>query len=253
MEVDFLCAALQGLVLGGGLAMALLCDLRVLDHQSSLSLGNLSRGMVPCMLLSCHLLLSLSSAMDLYLTDDACTPAHWQAHVGDTVMPSTQQARAEAWALLAAAQLTRLAGLRMPIGVTASARFVEEAVALQLSLRCEPALTSLPVLCLEKEKKDKKEKKETEREREAVPGREAKGKGSVTYAGFRAALAALALVFVNFMAASPPFRLVAKWTAVYKTLSLSLQLRRCSRTIGVGCADRPRFEPRDFMSIMAKL
>eukprot|EP00439_Symbiodinium_sp_Y106_P079420 s988_g18.t1 len=166
--MDFLCAALQGLVLGGGLAMALLCDLRVLDHQSSLSLGNLSRGMVPCMLLSCHLLLSFSSAMDLYLTDDACTPAHWQAHVGDAVMPSTQQARAEAWALLAAAQLTRLAGLRMPIGVTASARFVEEAVALQLSLRCEPALTgSLPVLpaparCL---KKEKKEKKETEQER----------------------------------------------------------------------------------------
>ena len=63
----------------------------------------------------------------------------------------------------------------------------------------------------------------------------------------------MALVFVNFAAASLPFWLVAKRTAVYKTLSLSLQLRRYSRTIGVGCADRPRFEPRDFLSIMSEL
>eukprot|EP00931_Biecheleriopsis_adriatica_P086778 TRINITY_DN61370_c0_g1_i1.p1 TRINITY_DN61370_c0_g1~~TRINITY_DN61370_c0_g1_i1.p1 ORF type:complete len:210 (-),score=25.76 TRINITY_DN61370_c0_g1_i1:765-1394(-) len=52
-------AALQGLVLGGGLAMALLADLRVLDCSATLSLGNLSRGMVPCMLLSSNLPMTL--------------------------------------------------------------------------------------------------------------------------------------------------------------------------------------------------
>ena len=53
-ELDVISAALQGIVLGGGLAMALLVDFRVVDSSASLSLGNLSRGMVPCMLLSSH-------------------------------------------------------------------------------------------------------------------------------------------------------------------------------------------------------
>ena len=130
--------ALQGLVLGGGLAMAMLADLRVLDANASVCFGNLSRGMVPCMLLSLHFALGLAEALDLYLTDDIMSAATWQQVTGDTLVDGVLEAKTEAFGALrrmrqsyVATQLTQLTFDNFQL------RFAREAQALQLSLRCE--------------------------------------------------------------------------------------------------------------------
>lgn len=130
--------ALQGLVLGGGLAMAMLADLRVLDANASVCFGNLSRGMVPCMLLSLHFALGLAEALDLYLTDDIASAATWQQVTGDTLVDGVLEAKTEAFGALrrmrqsyVATQLTQLTFDNFQL------RFAREAQALQLSLRCE--------------------------------------------------------------------------------------------------------------------
>lgn len=130
--------ALQGLVLGGGLAMAMLADLRVLDANASVCFGNLSRGMVPCMLLSLHFALGLAEALDLYLTDDIASAATWQQFTGDTLVDGVLEAKTEAFGALrrmrqsyVATQLTQLTFDNFQL------RFAREAQALQLSLRCE--------------------------------------------------------------------------------------------------------------------
>ena len=130
--------ALQGLVLGGGLAMAMLADLSVLDANASVCFGNLSRGMVPCMLLSLHFALGLAEALDLYLTDDIASAATWQQFTGDTLVDGVLEAKTEAFGALrrmrqsyVATQLTQLTFDNFQL------RFAREAQALQLSLRCE--------------------------------------------------------------------------------------------------------------------
>ena len=130
--------ALQGLVLGGGLAMAMLADLRVLDANASVCFGNLSRGMVPCMLLSLHFALGLAEALDFYLTDDIASAATWQQCTGDTLVEGVLEAKTEAFGALrrmrqsyVATQLTQLTFDNFQL------RFAREAQALQLSLRCE--------------------------------------------------------------------------------------------------------------------
>ena len=123
--------ALQGLILGGGLAMAMLADLRVLDIAATVSLGNLSRGMVPCMLLSWLLPASigLAEAMALYLTDDVISASTWQQQTGDSLVPDPKEAKSEAFELL------RRACPRLPSFRTDVLRFAREAAALQLGLR----------------------------------------------------------------------------------------------------------------------
>ena len=126
--------ALQGLVLGGGLAMALLADLRVLDGNASMCFGNLSRGMVPCMLLSLHFALSLADAMDLYLTDDILPAAMWHQLTGDSLVDGVTETKTEAFQQL---QRLRLSYVATQLTDNFQLRFAREAQALQLSLRCE--------------------------------------------------------------------------------------------------------------------
>ena len=85
--------------------------------------------------------LTLSDAMDLYLTDDACTPARWAALVPDPVAPSANEARVQAWEHLKHRALARAHLARVPAPF--AARFAEEAVALHLSLRCETSQRKL--------------------------------------------------------------------------------------------------------------
>eukprot|EP00438_Fugacium_kawagutii_P029644 Skav206952 [mRNA] locus=scaffold6419:44576:47632:- [translate_table: standard] len=127
--------ALQGLVLGGGLAMALLGDLRVIDANASVCFGNLSRGMVPCMLLSLHFAMALGEAMDLYLTDDVQSAATWQQVTGDCLVDGVQEAKAEAFRSLQRMPRSYLSHLT--VGDNFQLRFAREAAALQLSLKCE--------------------------------------------------------------------------------------------------------------------
>ena len=130
--------ALQGFVLGGGLAMAMLADLRVLDHAASVSLGNLSRGMVPCILLSLMLPLGLglAEALDIYLTDDIVSAASWhEKNPGDLVVDSIAEAKAEAFILQEKVRLS--SSLFSLASADYASRFARETAALQLSLRCE--------------------------------------------------------------------------------------------------------------------
>ena len=130
-EFSPISVALQGLILGGGLAMAMLADIRVLDIAATVSLGNLSRGMVPCMLLSWLLPASigLAEAMELYLTDDVISAAIWQQRSGDSLVPDPKDAKGEAFEAL------RRACPRIPSFRTDVIRFAREAAALQLGLR----------------------------------------------------------------------------------------------------------------------
>lgn len=128
-------ATLQGFVLGGGLAMAMLADLRVLDSGASVSLGNLSRGMVPCILLSLILPrgIGLAEAVDLYLTDNIVSAAVWLENSPCDILVDGV-AKAEAFVQ----ELERRKTQRPPVvDSTFSIRFACEAAALQLSLRCE--------------------------------------------------------------------------------------------------------------------
>lgn len=64
-------AALHGMVLGGGCGLAMNTDIRLADTNHTWSLGNLSRGMVPCMFMSKTLgtTMGLWHAMEMYLAD----------------------------------------------------------------------------------------------------------------------------------------------------------------------------------------
>ncbi|CAJ1339539.1 unnamed protein product [Effrenium voratum] len=138
-----LVAALHGFVLGGGLAMAMLAELRAIDRSASVCLGNLSRGMVPCMLLSLLLPgIGLLQAMDLYLTDDVLPAAAWQELSLDFVADGPHQAKAMALQLAR----RRACGQGQGLGRLGSdcERFSREAAALQLSLRCERPFAPSP-------------------------------------------------------------------------------------------------------------
>ena len=129
--------ALQGLVLGGGLAMAMLADLRVWDVNASVCFGNLSRGMVPCMFLSLMLPgLGVTEALDFYLTDDVLSAAAWLEKtngVSDVLVDGSGAAKCEAFAALRRASFAAPA----PSVADLPLRFATEAAALQLSLKCE--------------------------------------------------------------------------------------------------------------------
>ncbi|CAE8597528.1 unnamed protein product [Polarella glacialis] len=144
-----LACALQGLVLGGGLAIAMLADFRVVECGATLSLGNLSRGMVPCMLLTHTLptnLGNLSKALELYLSDDAL-PASSVLELlplSDAFAASPQDAKRAARVLLEslAAQLASVVGsIRTPVD---EQRFASEAVGLQLSLQTLSSVQTKP-------------------------------------------------------------------------------------------------------------
>jgi enoyl-CoA hydratase/carnithine racemase len=66
---------LHGSSVGGGAAQTLNTTFRAMEHRASVSFGNLSRGMVPIMLLAAHIpRISYAGAISYYLTDDTWGP-----------------------------------------------------------------------------------------------------------------------------------------------------------------------------------
>lgn len=142
-EVSWIVCSLHGLVQGGGLAMSQIADFRVADSETSYVLGNLSRGAVPCMLLSGLLPLrfsSLAEAMAFYLEDTILDMSRALSldlvqEVLSSVSRSKEAAFRAASEILPAAAWRRLA-LRPLIDIH---RFAQESYALQLSLKCGEA------------------------------------------------------------------------------------------------------------------
>ncbi|CAJ1390337.1 unnamed protein product [Effrenium voratum] len=134
-SLGLLTVALQGLVQGGGLAMALVADWRLADQETSFSLGNLSRGAVPCILMSA-VLAATPEAMALYLEDAVLDV--WGALQLGLVQAAGPGAK------LAAHQAARAGPARAARARAARARldaerFAQEAFALQLSIACGEA------------------------------------------------------------------------------------------------------------------
>ena len=159
--------ALQGLVLGGGLAMAMLADLRVLDVNASVCFGNLSRGMVPCMFLSLLPRLGLTEALDFYLTDDLLSAAAWLVLGGnDVLVDGSGAAKSEAFAALRRSSFMAPApspSADLPL------RFATEAAALQLSLKCEAPTVFFTHIAPESQKSEKEEHVKLEQNTLQVP------------------------------------------------------------------------------------
>ena len=142
-NVSWVVCSLHGLVQGGGLAMSQICDFRVADSETSYVLGNLSRGAVPCILLSGRLPLSfptLSEAMAFYLGDMILDMnGALSLNLIQEVLPSVSSAKEEAFRLaseMMPAAAARVHALRPLIDVN---RFAQESYALQLSLKCGEA------------------------------------------------------------------------------------------------------------------
>jgi enoyl-CoA hydratase/carnithine racemase len=92
------CAAIHGAAVGGGAAQTLNTNFRCLEARSSVSFGNLSRGMVPIMLLSKHIpAIDYATAVSYYLTDDTYAPiALYKAGYGRQVVKGNAENKAEA-------------------------------------------------------------------------------------------------------------------------------------------------------------
>ena len=137
-------AALHGLVQGGGVALSQVADLRFADLETTYVLGNLSRGAVPCILLSRALALifpSTTSAMAFYL-EDCMLDAQAALALGliEALCPSPSSTRAAAMhPAMSAKALQSLNLMRVPLD---AGRFAEEARGLQLSLSCGEAFQS---------------------------------------------------------------------------------------------------------------
>ena len=146
-DVWWVVCSLHGLVQGGGLAMSQVVDFRVCDAEASISLGNLSRGAVPCILLSGTLPLifkSLSEAMAFYLEDvildsSAALVLDLVQEVQPTVLATKEAAFRQAMETLPTAAW-QMSVLRPVVDVN---RFAQEAYALQLSLKCGEAFQTV--------------------------------------------------------------------------------------------------------------
>lgn len=146
-DVWWVVCSLHGLVQGGGLAMSQVVDFRVCDAEASISLGNLSRGAVPCILLSGTLPLifkSLAEAMAFYLEDvildsSAALVLDLVQEVQPTVLATKEAAFRQAMELLPTAAW-QMSVLRPVVDVN---RFAQEAYALQLSLKCGEAFQTV--------------------------------------------------------------------------------------------------------------
>ena len=143
-ENGLLVAALHGLVQGGGVAMSQVADVRFADVETTYVLGNLSKGAVPCILLSKNLALlasSLADAMAFYL-EDSVLDARSALALGliQALFSSPSSTRAAAVSL--STTLQSLRSVRVP--AADAARFAEEARGLQLSLNCGEAFREMP-------------------------------------------------------------------------------------------------------------
>lgn len=146
-DVWWVVCSLHGLVQGGGLAMSQVVDFRVCDAEASISLGNLSRGAVPCILLSGTLPLifkSLAEAMAFYLEDvildsSAALVLDLVQEVQPTVLATKEAAFRQAMETLPTAAW-QMSVLRPVVDVK---RFAQEAYALQLSLKCGEAFQTV--------------------------------------------------------------------------------------------------------------
>lgn len=146
-DVWWVVCSLHGLVQGGGLAMSQVVDFRVCDAEASISLGNLSRGAVPCILLSGALPLifkSLAEAMAFYLEDvildsSAALVLDLVQEVQPTVLATKEAAFRQAMETLPTAAW-QMSVLRPVVDVN---RFAQEAYALQLSLKCGEAFQTV--------------------------------------------------------------------------------------------------------------
>ncbi|CAE7837281.1 ppsC [Symbiodinium sp. CCMP2592] len=144
-ENGLLVAALHGLVQGGGVAMSQVADVRFADVETTYVLGNLSKGAVPCILLSKNVALlasSLADAMAFYL-EDSVFDARSALALGliQALFSSPSSTRAAAVSL-SATSLQSLRSVRVP--AADAARFAEEARGLQLSLNCGEAFRQMP-------------------------------------------------------------------------------------------------------------
>ncbi|CAE7807021.1 DGA1 [Symbiodinium sp. CCMP2456] len=125
--------------------MSQVADVRFADVETTYVLGNLSKGAVPCILLSRNLALlasSLADAMAFYLEDsvlDACTALARGLIQALFSSPSSTRAAAVS---LSATTLQSFRSVRVP--AADAARFAEEARGLQLSLNCGEAFRQMP-------------------------------------------------------------------------------------------------------------
>lgn len=146
-EVWWVVSCLHGLVQGGGLAMSQVVDFRVCDAEASISLGNLSRGAVPCILLSGTLPLifrSLAEAMAFYLEDTILdSSAALAQDLVQEVYPNVGSTREAAFRH--AMDMSPMAAWQMSVlrPLLDVNRFAQEAYALQLSLKCGEAFQTV--------------------------------------------------------------------------------------------------------------
>ena len=145
-DVWWVVCCLHGLVQGGGLAMSQVTDFRVCDSEASIVLGNLSRGAVPCILLSGNLPLiaPLAEIMAFYLEDTILdSHAALSLDLVQEIHPnisSTKEAAFRSARELLPMAAWQMSVLRPLLDVT---RFAQEAYALQLSLKCGEAFQSV--------------------------------------------------------------------------------------------------------------
>ena len=145
-DVWWVICCLHGLVQGGGLAMSQVTDFRVCDSEASIVLGNLSRGAVPCILLSGNLPLiaPLAEIIAFYLEDTVFdSHAALSLDLVQEIYPnisSTKEAAFRSARELLPMAAWQMSVLRPLLDVT---RFAQEAYALQLSLKCGEAFQSV--------------------------------------------------------------------------------------------------------------
>lgn len=145
-DVWWVVCCLHGLVQGGGLAMSQVTDFRVCDSEASIVLGNLSRGAVPCILLSGNLPLIAPLAENIaFYLEDAILDSHAALSLDlvQEIYPnisSTKEAAFRSARELLPIAAWQMSVLRPLLDVT---RFAQEAYALQLSLKCGEAFQSV--------------------------------------------------------------------------------------------------------------
>ena len=145
-DVWWVVCCLHGLVQGGGLAMSQVTDFRVCDSEASIVLGNLSRGAVPCILLSGNLPLiaPLAEIMAFYLEDTILdSHAALSLDLVQEIHPSISSTKEAAFR--SARELLPMAAWQMSVlrPLLDVTRFAQEAYALQLSLKCGEAFQSV--------------------------------------------------------------------------------------------------------------
>jgi enoyl-CoA hydratase/carnithine racemase len=133
---------------GGGNAYALNHTKRACDAKTTISFGNVSRGMVPGMLLSGTLTSTcgIHPAMDLYLTDNTLTAyGALKANFMDRIYPGILQTKEGAKEICRAMASNPLARTKatLQISVMDTSRFAEEALGIEMAGRSGTTMASV--------------------------------------------------------------------------------------------------------------